>query len=146
MLPTAYELEFATTDQVLDFFTQVRSRYDGPAPGLLQIENRKLNAAFAATFDSEIVGVATLAFHDLDKPEPSILDTVYVLPEHRGRNLGQTLSEVAIRWCIRSGRFPVSCHAITAEMINIIERLPPNVRCETRVRTTNTETFYDPTT
>jgi GNAT superfamily N-acetyltransferase len=145
MLPADYELQFATSDQVLDFFKQVRTRYDGPIPGLLKIENRKLNAAFAATFDSEIVGVATLAFHNVDKPEPSTLDTVYVLPEHRGRNLGRTLSEVAIRWCIRSGCSPVSCHATTAAMTNIIERLPPNVRSETRVRTTNTGSFYDPT-
>lgn len=144
MLPAGYELKYATPDQVLSFFRQVRSRYDGPTPGLLQIENRKLDAAFAATFNSDIVGVATFAFHDVDKPEPATLDTIYVVPEHRGRNLGRTLSEVAIRWCIRSGRSPVSCHATTAAMMKIVERLPQDLRRETRVRTTNTGTFYDP--
>lgn len=144
MMPGDYQLECASVEQVLSFFERARSRYSGPIPALLQIENRRLDAAFAATLHGEIVGVATLVFHDIDKPEPSTLDTVFILPEHRGRGLGRTLADIAIRWCIRTGRSPVSCHTITIGMARILERLPKQSRRESRVRISYSESFFDP--
>ena len=145
MLRDDYHFESASVERVLRFFELVRARYSGPAPGLLQIEDRKLDAAFTASVRDEIVGVATLAYHDIDNPEPATLDTVYVLPEHRGRGLGGMLSEIAIRWCIRIGRRPVLCRATSVGMQTVLHRFPNDLQRQMHVRhSANIDTFFDP--
>ena len=93
MAAERYIIRTATVQEVVEFFDSVRGLYSKGPPALLDIGLRAWDEAVIAEYNGDVVGAVTLAFHDLDRPAPGTLDTLYVLPGHRGKGLGFKLCD-----------------------------------------------------
>ena len=65
-----YIIRVASAKEVINFFESIRSLYSEGAPALLDIGLRVWDEAVVAEHDGQVVGAVTLAFNDLDRPEP----------------------------------------------------------------------------
>lgn len=146
MAAEKYIIRVGSAQEVVDFFDSVRRLYSEVAPALLDIGLRSWDEAVVAERDGQVVGAVTLAFNDLDCPAPGTLDTLYVLPGHRGKGLGTRLCESAINRFIGSGWTPVFCHVITEAMQRLVDRLPSELRGQMKLRLSQTDEFFDPET
>ena len=66
----------ASAKEVIKFFESIRSLYSEGAPALLDTGLRVWDEAVVAEHDGQVVGAVTLAFNDLDRPEPGTLDAL----------------------------------------------------------------------
>lgn len=139
-----YRIKLATPKELMQFFDRVRGQYSGNAPALLHVESRSWHDAIVAEHDGTIIGAVTLAFHDSDRPEPGTLDTLYVVPEHRGNGVGTRLCELAVRSFVETRAIPAACHATTEAMVRTIERLPSELKKHLHVRRASVDEFFDP--
>lgn len=94
MREEAYSVRQVSVSRVAEFISSVCGYYEESSeiPGLLEFGSRPCDEAFAAEFQGEIVGVATVSLNDSDHPTPGVLDTLYVDPSHRRRRLGVRLA------------------------------------------------------
>jgi len=142
-----YSIQNVSVETVSQFFSSVRAMYDDPTqiPGLLDFGSRPCSEAFAAEFRGNIVGVTTISLNGVDNPTPGVLDTVYVHPKHRRRQLGVRLCEMAIRRLLDLDRTPISCHIISDGGEKVIDQIEHHLKSHLRIRRSVTY-FADPGT
>jgi len=112
-------------------------------PGLLNIDYRACHEAFAAIWDNQIVGIATIALKGIDHPMPGVFDTLFVLPDHRRKGLGSVLSEVAICRLLDLGRSSIYCHIVTDGGQQVIDQIDISLRTHLKIRRSHSQ-FHNP--
>src|SRR5947207_2053086 len=123
----------ATLAEVETFFTHVwKTVYkEGVIPALLDSSRLpECDEFFVAEYDGAIIGTVTLA--GLNNNRPPTLDTLYVIPPHRGKGVGLRLCETAMQRFEETQKTPVVCDVTTRNMHHTIERLPLHLQAVLR--------------
>ena len=141
----SYSIVPVSVDVVAEFLASVRAMYARSLqiPGLLNIDYRACHEGFAALWDDQIVGIASIALKGIDHPTPGVFDTLFVLPAHRQMGLGSALSEAAIRRLLDLGRTPIYCHIVTDGGQEVIDHIDFRFRMHLKIRRSHSQ-FNDP--
>ena len=131
----AVTIREATLKEVYDFFDKTTKTLYGNIMHALFDPQRllKCDVVFVAECGGRIVGAVTLAFNGLNG---ATLDSVYVLPDQRGRGAGYRLCETGLRRFQAEGKTPVYCEVNSRALHAAIKRLPADLRAPLRLNLT----------
>lgn len=95
-----------------------------------------LGAATIAPFGEQrnpAMEIAARELGDVTEPAEPTLVGLWVVPEHRGRGVGQQLFEAVIRRMVERSLVPVRVDVMSSRIPRLLERLPEDLRDQLRV-------------